>query len=650
MKLRLYQKEDLTKILSSLQSNTGVLYQLVTGGGKSVIISEVVLHYHDKKILFLAHRRELLLQMRTRLIKSGLQVGVMMSDMEEELDDNIVVASIQTAIRSKRIDSLLQHDWDMIIIDEAHHLRSPSYDKLLDILIKNNPGVKLFGVTATPYRSDKKDFGLYFQDLITSVEPSVLVQQGFLSDIQVLSCKLSDIDKEVVRYDNDYQASSLSLYMRKPKYLQYLVDIYREKADGKQMIVFCVDTQHASMVIETYKSNGYTSLGYIDSMTTLQDRDSILSSFREGSLQIIVCIETLTEGVDLPETNVVQIARPTKSIILYLQMVGRGTRPKKDGSKLILLDCGNCMLEHGHPYSPKEWSLNGEVDPNHKRKNKKIVRRKKHNNTFIFTDFEDIEEGEFDELVEMSFEDYLINVSSSIDNLKNKNKELEQLKLDKKQELLNFILSKIPEKHQSTRWVAELERYSDEVYKIEDTTTTYSLTFRLRRGDIVLEITYDSWKGSRGTSSEQHRVYETLLHLSSLLQQGKFKQQILDFINEILSFDSKKVDINQLEREIVQLKKDRVLIELDTVLKQKGGILVLTSRFNIGSFFSREWGYFNKIVFSRDKVLSTNEITFFDGSREVYMSRFVDKVKLQEIFTTIDLQKHILSQELEKSA
>jgi len=624
--LRKYQKNDLQLVLESLEKNDGVLYQLMTGGGKSVIISEVIQTYKNKKILFLAHRRELLLQMRRRLQESGLKVGVMMSEMEEELEDNIVIASIQTATREKRLSSLLEHKWDLIVIDEAHHLRSPSYDKLLDALKSENEGIKIFGVTATPYRSDKKEFTPYFQDLITSLPAEELVAQGYLAGVTTFSMKLTDIETEVVRYENDYQTSSLSEYMRKPKYLQYLVDMYKEKADGKQMIVFCVDIKHAKSVMETYINNGYTSIGYIDSSVTNEERDSILLAYRNKELDIIVCIETLTEGVDLPETSVVQIARPTKSIILFSQMGGRGTRPKEDGSNLILLDCGDCMNEHGHLYSKREWTLDSSKDPNSLRKGNKVVAKR--NGEFI--EFSEVEDGSFDELVELSMEEYLMNFSGSIEKMKEKNSQLD----DEISEILKNTHKKILEKflkEHATLFIESSvsERYFDFSLKTNKYNPIITIGSYSKPEEILIG-------GVKGTVEEvQNQVNLTQIFTKNLLEILKITSSAR---KEIAEIKSKKVDIYELKEKVLVLKEEKRLLELQDLLSITDGSLFLKNEQSIGQWFSNSYGWVNEIKFSRNKLLSTNDVTFIkkteEKSKKIHHVKFLEKKKILEIFST----------------
>src|SRR5690606_2148271 len=159
---------------------------------------------HDNQILILAHRRELILQMEERLSSDKISPSVFVGDIQKDTGSNIMIGSVQTLSRDKRLETTINKKFDIVIVDEAHHLRTPSYDKILNHLREINPDIRILGLTATPWRSDKKDFREYIDTLITSESVDSLIAQGYLSKFRTFVTSIGDIDKEVQRNENDY--------------------------------------------------------------------------------------------------------------------------------------------------------------------------------------------------------------------------------------------------------------------------------------------------------------------------------------------------------------------------------------------------------------------------------------------------------------
>lgn len=624
--LRKYQLRDYKNIIDNWNECNNILYQLPTGGGKSVLIEHIILNYKTEKILVLAHKRELVFQMKERLESNGLKVGIIIGNIEENTDSNIVVASIRTVAGDKRISTILDKNFDRIIIDEAHHIRTSSYENVLDQYINQHPKLKILGVTATPYRKDKKPLNKYFQTLICSDDVRSLQEQGFLSKFKVFYTPVKDIDKEVESSGNDYQLQSLSSYMRRPEILQFLVDSYIKQGENKQMIVFCVDKKHAKDVQEIYKKNKFTSIGHIDSDTKLEDRREILLKFKNNQLQIITCIETLTEGVDLPETGCIQLARPTQSLVLYLQMVGRGSRIKSDGGCCIILDNAGCTIEHKAPDSPKEWSLNPNINPNHPGKKNRIV-AKRTNGTYT----EDENEMSFLELVEMTPEEYALNMSDGIEKSEQHNLDIKNKCIQLLTELGQYILSK--------------QRNNNITYKAITSNSYYEnnkVTFRYK--DIgIFDVTY--FKGFKYISFDSSL---NLYSISSIersknkidfyINYGKFiddifKEKTIQYIIEqfqaIEELNESIVDIHELKQKIKGFKRDQLKLNLERRLITNPTIKI-EGTLNLGSWFRDSYwsNTANEIIFEKNKLLSTNNITFKMNGQRVkdYKSVKIDKI------------------------
>jgi superfamily II DNA or RNA helicase len=408
--LRDYQKIDIAAIKSAWEEYRSVLYQLPTGGGKSVVITQLVNDYKKENILIFAHKRKLLTQLKAHLAKVGIRAGLQIASKAEDMDSNIVIVSIRTAVKDARLETLLERNWDRVIIDEARHSRTNSYDKVLDAILEKHPNHRLLGVDATPYRKDKKRLDKHFQYMVTSIENTAsLIGKGYLAKYRTYVAPIGEIEQEVEEVANDYQQTQLSHYMRKPEYLNYVVNMYRQYGKNRQAIVFAVDKEHAKSLKKTFLSNGFTGVEQMDSDMSVEEIERITESYENGTTRILINIEMLTEGVDLPDTGCIVGARPTKSLTLYLQMVGRGTRPKSDGSELIVLDCSGWTEAFGQLSSSKHWSLNPEINPNNPRLNNRVV-GKKSDGTYEedLTDF-------IGEVVEMTPEEYLNSVQNGLE-------------------------------------------------------------------------------------------------------------------------------------------------------------------------------------------------------------------------------------------
>ena len=234
--LRPYQTQDTSSLLKSFDKYNSILYQLPTGGGKTVIIQEIVdkiltdqVKNVGKKILILVHRREIIFQIRDRLTAQGVKVGVLIGAHEENIDSDILVGSILTVARDGRLDDIMNRNFDFMIIDEAHHARSNSYTKVIIRFKEHNPKYKLLGVTATPYRKDKKGLGKVFEALIIGPSISELQEQGYLCKAITYATNLEELNEDVSHTGGDYNITELSRFMRQDHIVEYSIQSYKDK-------------------------------------------------------------------------------------------------------------------------------------------------------------------------------------------------------------------------------------------------------------------------------------------------------------------------------------------------------------------------------------------------------------------------------------
>lgn len=628
-KLRPYQKRDYDNIIEELKKVNSILYQAPTGSGKSVVMEEFILNHKTEKILILAHKRELVFQMKKRLETNGLKVGIIIASIEENLDSNIIIASIRTITSDNRIKAILDKGFNQIIIDEAHHIRTTSYENVIDQLTEQNKNIKLLGVTATPYRKDKKLLSKYFDILICSDDIQTLQNNGYLSKYRVYYTPAKDIDEEVESTGNDYQLQSLSDYMRKPEMIQFAVDSYIKHGNNKQMIIFCVDKKHAKLVKEAYERNSFTNIAHIDSDTKLPDRAKILVDFANNDLQLITCIETLTEGVDLPETKVIQLLRPTQSIILYLQMVGRGSRLKQDGDECIILDNAGCTIEHKLPNSPRHWTLNSEINPSNPNKKNRIVGKRK-DGTFT----EDEDEMSFLELIEMTPEEYVTNISGGIEKSEQLNKETDNKCKELLKSIGEFCCNKIKDKDYSINFkYYDNDYYSKDKIYIQNKTGGYGIEIEYKKSIQYLTIKSDNiWGGSRDKQDAIQKCKSNIVlgKLSEELMKDKNMKHIIDIFDEVEDLQSNKIDINDLRVKAKSFHKEQLKIKLANYVITNNEITLPREIWMSNYFKNSGYGKCNLIKFKKNKLMVNNDVTFKIEERRDF-EKVITQEKLIEI-------------------
>jgi superfamily II DNA or RNA helicase len=558
MELRPYQIEDYESIKNSFENVDKVLYQLSTGGGKTVVISQIVCEILDqeKKFLILVHKEKLLRQMVKTLKSRGLFVGHIIRREHVNIDAMVVVASVSTVMNEGRIDLIKGRMFDYIIIDEAHHSVTNSFTKVIDAA-NHGSSCKILGVTATPYRSDSKNLKDVFEQLIVSSAPMrKLIKDGFLSPYKIYATPVSELQEKVGKSGSDYKISDLSKYMREPEMIQYIVQSYEKFASGRKTICFCVDVKHAQDVMGAFKSKGYSNVAYIDSSTKSKDREAIFENFQTGDLEIIFCIETLTEGVDLPECTAVQLARPTLSLILYLQMVGRGLRPKPHGGDCVIVDNAGLTYEFGVPDSDKNWQLDSDLNPVVKSDKILVARRKDGNLT------DNIENEEYSELLEMDWEEFMSQSMMTEKEAQEHNEKIKQAKLTTLREIGEFVIkeSKLHNLKYEGNWSGGITIRSNDSYYHE-----FEINQSEGEKEIQIKFNGNHYENKKGVSFVMNHINFNFTLCKVVKDNQTRIQKAFDYIIEQ---KKKEIDIDKLRKAIGEKKKVLVQNLLQTELEK----------------------------------------------------------------------------------
>lgn len=362
-KLYPYQRESKAKIYKLWTQLRSIMFQMPTGTGKTHLFVSISRDLHEwgiqhktaVKILFLAHRRELIKQIKEKLsLKYNLAAGTIMANNMEEKYLPLQVASVQTLIR--RIDDWKAKDFDFIIVDEAHHVKAESYKTILRAF----PHAKVLGVTATPYRMSHESFRPEFDDLITSLPVSQFIKEGWLCDYEYYSIRPEsqiqiDIDS-INRFamDGDYLDEAAADVMDRDEIRAGIVSSYEHYAKGKKGIVYTITKAHNYHVCSQFVAHGYKAVA-IDDSTPAKTREDYVSDFKNGKIDIICNVNIFSEGFDCPDVEFIQLARPTKSLSMYLQQVGRGLRIAEGKEKVILLDNVGLYNRFGFPSARRQW-------------------------------------------------------------------------------------------------------------------------------------------------------------------------------------------------------------------------------------------------------------------------------------------------------
>lgn len=334
MDLRPYQQEAKDAIFKNWQEGKKkTLLVLPTGCGKTIVFAKVTEDCvrQGKRVLILAHRGELLDQAADKILKTtGL--GCALEKAESSCLGSwfrVTVGSVQTLMREKRLNQFPDNYFDTIIVDEAHHCISDSYQKVLQYF--NNADV--LGVTATPDRGDMRNLGSYFESLAYEYTLPKAIKAGYLTPIKALTLPLKIDMSGVGTQAGDYKAADIDTAL--DPYLHQIALEMKEHCKDRKTVVFLPLVKTSQKFRDILNDYGFHAAEVNGSS---EDRAEILADFDAGKYNVLCNSMLLTEGWDCPAVDCVVVLRPTKVRALYCQMVGRGTRLAPGKDHLLLLD------------------------------------------------------------------------------------------------------------------------------------------------------------------------------------------------------------------------------------------------------------------------------------------------------------------------
>lgn len=361
--LRPYQNDNKEQIYKSWNDCRAVMLQMPTGTGKTRLFVSILKDLHkyaaeSKKqirVLILVHRVELIDQISEELgVRYGLAHGFIHSKDRERRKFPFQIASVQTL--NRRLDNWKDYGFDFIIVDEAHHVLAESYRKIINTF----PDAKILGVTATPYRLSGVGFRPEFDKLIVSDSIQEFINKGYLCNYEYYSISpFSYVQNEINNIQGtdasgDFANTEMQRVCDQDKIRAQIVETYLNYAKGKKGIVYTINKTHNKHLCEAFCEKGLKAVA-IDSDTDIEERERMIEDFKQNKIDIICNVDIFSEGFDCPDIEFVQLARPTKSLSLYLQQVGRGLRISDNKEKTIFLDNVGLYNRFGVPAANRYW-------------------------------------------------------------------------------------------------------------------------------------------------------------------------------------------------------------------------------------------------------------------------------------------------------
>jgi superfamily II DNA or RNA helicase len=370
MQLRPYQLNAILNIREACRKAVkSILVVSPTGSGKSVVLAEIIRSAHDKgsTVLFLVHRRELLFQISERLNGMGISHGIHLAGEEYEGGHLVELATFQTM--GRRMERYNFQKAQIVIVDEAHVSTAEKFKAVIDAHREN----LLIGFTATPCRNTGYGLGTMYDHMVNVATIADLTRDGHLVPVRYYAPSEPDL-KGVKITAGDYNGGQLEKVMKDPQLVGDVVENWIRLAEDRLTVVFTTTVAHSVAVCEAFNDAGIPA-EHVDGKTDKEERAAILFRFRSGDTRILCNCCVFIEGVDIPDIACVVMARPTKSLGLYLQTMGRGMRPTSAAKDLIYIDHAGACYEHGPVDEITEWTLDETI----KNTNAKNDERKERN-------------------------------------------------------------------------------------------------------------------------------------------------------------------------------------------------------------------------------------------------------------------------------
>lgn len=352
--LRDYQRDAVRNVLEALHEHRRVVLQMPTASGKTFTAMELLKALRQRgPVWFVCHRQEIINQTKEAMEEHEIEFGVISPRAEADPAQLVQVASVQS----------LRNRWQnypapaVIIWDECHHAVAKTWAEWFDRF----PDAWHLGLTATPERLDGKPLSALFAHMVCGPSTRWLIDNGRLSPFRIITQTSEDRDnalRSLRASKGDYRPDDLDRIMNTPVLIGDALEHYQRLANGKRALAFCVNREASKSLVAKFTEAGIPAM-HVDMETPDDARKAAVEALRSGDLKLISNVDVFTEGVDIPALDAVILMRPTRSLALYLQMVGRVLRRCEGKEKALVLDHAGFAHQHPLPADEYEWSLEG---------------------------------------------------------------------------------------------------------------------------------------------------------------------------------------------------------------------------------------------------------------------------------------------------
>jgi DNA repair protein RadD len=353
--LRPYQDDVVAKIEAAIAAGKRrILLVMPTGGGKTVVAGEMIERYSQayRSTLVLAHRVEIIRQTSVKLFARDIAHGLIKAGFAPRPMARVQVASVQTLwTRAVRSEAMTLPPAQLLVVDECHHATAMTWRKLIDAY----PEAVLIGLTATPCRGDGRGLGGIFEVMIEAPQVAELIALKYLVRSRVYAPVDPDLTGVHTRH-GDYVENELAERMDRDKLVGDIVTHWHKFGERRRTVVFACNVAHSLHLRNEFVRSGVRA-EHLDGETPKDDRDDMITRLATGETELITNCMVLTEGFDLPDLGCIVLARPTRKMGLYRQMIGRALRPADGKPDAIILDHSGAVFAHGFPEDAVVWPL-----------------------------------------------------------------------------------------------------------------------------------------------------------------------------------------------------------------------------------------------------------------------------------------------------